>query len=210
MKVVSVFAIAIVAASPMSAQPSPEPDDNDPDGVERALDARLRNLESAARAWHYSWLGIYSAAAATRGTLAFTLSSSDARTAQGVGAVVSSAGIVGLLYDPIAPLSASERVQVINAAYPDTEKRIAAKRNLLIEYRNEEEGRIWLRRLLGWAFNAGAAAFLLFAENNELAAGLQLGVGVAVVETQLFTLPDFSTDVTLVPTASGAAVSFGF
>ncbi|MEM1026049.1 MAG: hypothetical protein AAGD10_13955 [Myxococcota bacterium] len=161
------------------------------EGEERRLDHVLASAQSKARAWQYSWIGIYGGLVASQATLAAVADNPEDRQRGIYAAIPASVGITFSLVRPLESLRAVRMGQAIDALYPeDRARRLEAKRGLIRSLaRSERAASGWLPRIAGALLNVAAAGAIWAATENLTPAAVQLGVGLASNELKLQTAP---------------------
>ena len=152
-----------------------------------SIEDALRAAESEARVWHYGWTIFFGVGLVTRVSLALALENDRIRTTQWVGAVPVASGLLFQALQPPPALGLDEDLRT--ATTP--EARLALLR---VYAEAEQDRRGWLQHVLGVAVNIGAATYLLLANDDLLAAALQVGIGTAVSEVRIWTSPTAATE----------------
>ncbi|MEL6185696.1 MAG: hypothetical protein AAFU79_13820 [Myxococcota bacterium] len=152
---------------------------------DQSLNAALHDAEDTARLWHWSWVGIFGTTVGVRAGLALGLDDPQQRDLQWISALPTAAGLISQLLQPLPG--------VFGGVSPAESYRERYHR--LERYAHAEQARrSWLQHVLGIGVNAAAASYLLFVEDEPVAAALQLGIGAAISEMRILSSPRAASD----------------
>lgn len=147
----------------------------------RDLMPLLTEARVRARRWHRAWALTFAIGLVAQGVLVGLAADRDERLANLFGAIPPLTGLTIQLASPLASL----REPPLDEAPELTLARYA---------RSEAEKRNWFAHVGPIFLNLAVAAVQLFAFDRPLNAGLQVGLGITLSQTQLWTSPRVATN----------------
>ncbi|MCU0673155.1 MAG: hypothetical protein MUE69_10230 [Myxococcota bacterium] len=148
--------------------------------LEIDLELVLADATTRARRWHRAWAITFALGLAAQGVLIGVASSRDERIANLLGLIPPITGLTIQLATPLAALGGPE---------PNEPPEITLQRYA----RSEREKRNWFAHVGPIFLNLAVAALQLFVADRPVTAGLQVGIGVTLSQTQLWTSPRVAT-----------------
>lgn len=144
------------------------------------LDLVLAEATARARRWHRAWAITFALGLAAQGVLVGVASSRDERIANLLGLIPPITGLAIQLATPLAALGGPE---------PNEPNEVTLERYA----RSEREKRNWFAHVGPIFLNLAVAALQLFVTDRPVTAGLQVGIGITLSQTQLWTSPRVAT-----------------
>lgn len=144
------------------------------------LDLVLADATRRARRWHRAWAITFALGLAAQGVLVGVASSRDERVANLLGLIPPITGLTIQLATPLAALRGPE---------PNEPPEVTLERYA----RSEREKRNWFAHVGPIFLNLAVAALQLFVVDRPVTAGLQVGIGITLSQTQLWTSPRVAT-----------------
>lgn len=186
-----------------NARAAADPGDAD-DSAEmaRRLVFLIRSLDEGARdyrAWWIAWITTYSVLTVGQGVAVGVVSAVienrqerlASQRAYAIGAGASALGVIfaGIGYS--AAIHGAEQIRELRDGTPAGEARALARAEAVVRGAAAKQrfGRSWLVHAGGAAVNVAIALVLWLALDEPVNAGIQLGVGIAVSQTQIWTQP---------------------
>jgi hypothetical protein len=174
--------------------------------LEIELDLVLADATTRARRWHRAWAITFALGLAAQGVLVGVASSRDERIANLLGLIPPITGLSIQLATPLAALGGpepNEPPEVTLERYARSERE---KRNAVLEppawssdppqrecRRQATEPSNWFAHVGPIFLNLAVAALQLFVTDRPVTAGLQVGIGITLSQTQLWTSPRVAT-----------------
>jgi hypothetical protein len=147
---------------------------------EASLELVLTDATTRARRWHRAWAITFALGLAAQGVLVGVASSRDERIANLLGLIPPITGLTIQLATPLAALGGPE---------PNEPPEITLERYAC----SEREKRDWFAHVGPIFLNLAVAALQLFVVDRPVTAGLQVGIGITLSQTQLWTSPRVAT-----------------
>lgn len=150
--------------------------------------------------WWYGWMGIYTATSAGSFAAAYATKNDVTRITQNVSGVESVIGLMGVIFSPMPPAYAGNRLDRMPfSTAEERAKKLAAAEGYLRETSETQEfGRSWINQGLNFAVNAAGGLIIWkgYGDRIEREGGKPLKeglmnfiMGLAVSEIQIFTQP---------------------
>jgi hypothetical protein len=180
-------------------------DDNLSDKRIQEIQANLDAGKTHAQLWWYGWTGFYTGSALFSFTLAAFSNDRPQKILQNVQAVESLAGVGGLLIFPFPARYASQKLKAMPESSDEEKNAKLEKSEELLENSSKAEiaGRSLLQHTLAFLVNASGSAIIYFGygkkikdsgDNPLTQALINLGIGTAVAELQIWTQPTRAID----------------
>lgn len=155
------------------------------------LEERLEAAEFQGDLWQYGWLSVHSTGLVYNAVDASLTDDDDDRVARIVGATKSAVGIGSLLLRPLPARLGADPIRALPGGTPELERaRLQAAEELLEDSarRARRKYTVWPHLESALVNFVGGGIILAFGEWED--AAVSTGVGLAVGELQIWTVPD--------------------
>ena len=188
--------LAICAACAFPSVAYAEPSDEEVNDKLAFIERRLDAGTAEANRWSYAWFTTFGTLAVGQFGVALGVKDPGFRADMAVGAVSSAFGVLPFALLPFTPRFAASQLAAWPERTPEERRKKLVRAEELLKKSAEVErlGHGWVPQIAGIGVSVGFGLVLSLGYNRIRTGMMNTAVGIALVETQIFTQPTTAID----------------